>query len=100
MLAYLHSRALAFAYPMYVGKTKLEVVLLIFLVPSGFPLYSASNARISHNSSCVLTIALLLGFVEEQMRHNSYGVRASGNVESQIEYRRLCPLQKQLFLQG
>jgi len=82
-----------------VGKTKLEIVLLKFLVPAGFPPYSVSSATIEHNSSCALTIALLLGFVEEQMRDNSYGVRASGNFESQTAYRRVCPLQKQLFLQ-
>jgi hypothetical protein len=83
MLAYLHSCALAFAYPIYVwinigvGKTNFEIVLLKSLVPAGFPPYSASSATIEHNSSCVLTIALLLGFVEKQMRHNSYGVHAS-----------------------
>jgi hypothetical protein len=103
MLAYLHSCALAFAYPIYVWinirvwKTKLEIVLLKFLVPSGFPPYSASSATIEDNSICVLTIALLLGFVEEQLRQNSYGVRASGNFVSQTAYRRIFPLKKKSF---
>jgi hypothetical protein len=83
-----------------VGKTKLEIVSLKSLVPAGFPPYSASSATIEHNSSCVLTIALLLGFVKEQMHHNSCGVRASGNFMSQTAYRRVFPLQKQLFIQG
>jgi hypothetical protein len=78
-----------------VGKTKLELVLLNFFVPAGFPPYFASSATIEHNSNCVLTTALLLGFLEEQMRHNRYTVRGS-----QTAYRRVFPLQKQLFIQG
>jgi hypothetical protein len=78
-----------------VRKTKLELVLLKFLVPAGFHPYFASSATIEHNSNCVLTIALLLGFVEAQMYRSRYTVRGSGNFVSQTAYRRVFPLQKQ-----